>query len=225
MLVVALMGGTTSVSAAQNAQTRTTQQSKPGGPGPRPDDGSHAGGQVSAVSGSTITVAGRAGNSQDILTTADTTFQLDGAAVSLSDIKAGQFLMAEGTTDSAGAFTATAIHASTSQPQGGPGGHGPGDGSHAGGQVSAVSGSTITVAGRDGNSQDILTTADTTFQLDGAAADLSAIKAGQFIHADGATDSAGAFTATAIHASTSQPQGGPGGHGPDDGNGAPPVQP
>jgi hypothetical protein len=73
-----------------------------------------------------------------------------------------------------------------------------------------VSGTTITVTGRDGASQAILTTTSTTFTLDGSASSLSAITAGQFLRADGTTDSAGAFTATAVHASTTQPERGPG---------------
>ncbi|NNJ10866.1 hypothetical protein EKD04_011040 [Chloroflexales bacterium ZM16-3] len=67
LVAVSLMRGTTSVSAATN--TAQTQQNGPGdcGPGgPRQDDGTHAGGQVASLSGSTITVTGRDGTSQDI---------------------------------------------------------------------------------------------------------------------------------------------------------------
>jgi hypothetical protein len=126
LAAIALIGftaGSTRVSAAaQSAQASTTQQAGPGGPGK--NDGTHAGGQVASVSGSTITVTGRDSKSQAILTTSSTTFDLDGKTSSLSAIAAGQFIHADGTTDSAGAFTATAVHASTTQPQRGPGGPG-----------------------------------------------------------------------------------------------------
>jgi hypothetical protein len=124
ILMLGLMRGTTSV-AAQSAQTSTTQQNGPADCGPGKNDGTHAGGKVASVSGSTITVTDRDGKSQSILTTGNTTFELDGKTSSLSAITAGQFIHADGTTDSAGAFTATAVHASTTQPQGhGPGGPG-----------------------------------------------------------------------------------------------------
>ncbi len=94
--------------------------------------------------------------------------------------------------------------------------HGPGkqNGTHAGGQVASVSGTSLTVTTPDGTSQIIQTTASTAFNLDGSAATLGAIAAKQFIRAEGTTDSAGSFTATAVHASTTPPQGrpGPGGH-------------
>ncbi len=175
-----------------------------------PNDGSHAGGQVSGVSGTTITVTGRDGTSKTIATTNTTTFELDGSASSLSAIAAGQFIRAEGTSDANGVFTATAVYASTTQPAGRPGEARQADGSHAGGQVSGVSGTTITVTGRDGTSKTIATTNTTTFELDGSASSLSAIAAGQFIRAEGTSDANGVFTATAVYASTTQPAGRPG---------------
>ncbi|MEI7772243.1 MAG: DUF5666 domain-containing protein, partial [Chloroflexales bacterium] len=150
ILMFGLMRGTTSVSA-QAAQTSTAQQDcagRPGGPGK--NDGTRADGKVASVSDSTITVTGRDNASHAILTTSSTTYDLDGAASSLSAVVAGQFIHADGATDSAGVFTATAVHASTTQPQGhGPGGPGKNDGTRAGGKVASVSDSTITVTGRD----------------------------------------------------------------------------
>ncbi len=129
VLTFGVMQGTSNVLAAQNTQTSTVQQDCSGRPdGPGKNDGTRAGGQVASVSGSTITVTGRNSQSQAILTTDKTTYDLDGTASSLSAIAAGQFIHAEGTTDSAGAFTATAVHTSATPPQGrghgGRGGHG-----------------------------------------------------------------------------------------------------
>ncbi|MEI7646323.1 MAG: DUF5666 domain-containing protein, partial [Chloroflexales bacterium] len=155
--------------------------------------------------------------SQTILITSSTTYDLDGTTSSLSAIAAGQFIRAEGTTDSAGAFTASAVHASATQPQepGRPDGPGKNDGTRAGGQVASVSDSAITVTNRESQSQTILITSSTTYDLDGTTVTFDKIAAGQFIHAEGSTDSAGAFTASAVHASATPPQGrGPGGPPP-----------
>lgn len=81
------------------------------------------------------------------------------------------------------------------------------DSARAGGQVASVSGTTITLTGRNGTTKAIQTTASTTFTLDGAASSLSAIAAGQYLRATGTTDANGVFTATRVAASTTAPQG------------------
>ncbi len=211
-------GSPSIVTASPSAQTSTTQSTLPGGP--RQNDGTRAGGQIASVSGNTVTVKNRDGASQSIVTSDSTTVTLDGSASNVSALAAGQFIRATGTTDSAGAFTATSIEANTTPPQGGPGGPGgPGgsrqnDGTRAGGQVASVSGNTVTVKNRDGASQSIVASDSTTVTLDGSASNVSALAAGQFIRATGTTDSAGAFTATSIEGSTTQPQGRPGGPRP-----------
>lgn len=83
-----------------------------------------------------------------------------------------------------------------------------------GGAISSVSGSSIVVTTRDGGTATIATTSTTTFTLDGASSSLAAMKAGLFIHAEGAAASDGSFTATAIKASTTQPTPPQGGRGP-----------
>ncbi|MEI6779114.1 MAG: DUF5666 domain-containing protein, partial [Chloroflexales bacterium] len=194
VLTFGAMQGTANVLAAQNAQTSSIQQDCSGRPdGPGKNDGTRAGGQVASVSDTAITVTGRDSQSQSILITSSTTYDLDGKTSSLSAIAAGQFIRAEGTTDSAGAFTATAVHASTTPPQGPgrPDGPGKNDGTRAGGQVASVSATAITVTGRDSQSQTIQITGSTTYDLDGTTSSLSAIAAGQFIRAEGTTDSAG----------------------------------
>ena len=125
--IIGLSWGNTSVSAAQSVLTGISQQANqgrggPGGDKPGKPDGTHAGGVVASVSASTLTVTGRNGASQVIVTTSSTTFTLDGTAANLQAIAAGQFIRAEGTTDSAGTFTATAVQASTTAPTGQPGG-------------------------------------------------------------------------------------------------------
>jgi hypothetical protein len=183
--------------AAASAQTSVTQLATA-------RDGTHAGGVVASVSGTTITVTGRNGTTKAIQTTSSTTFTLDGTASSLGAIAAGQYLRAQGTTDSNGVFAATSVAVSSTAPQGRGDRQ---DGTRAGGVVASVNGSTITVTGRNGTTKAIQTTSSTTFTLDGAASSLSAIAAGQYLRAQGTTDSNGVFTATSVVASTTAPQG------------------
>ncbi len=124
VLTFGAMQGTANVLAAQNTQTSTIQQDCSGRPdGPGKNDGTRAGGQVASVSATAITVTNRESQSQTILITSSTTYDLDGTTVTFDKIAAGQFIHAEGSTDSAGAFTASAVHASATPPQGrGPGG-------------------------------------------------------------------------------------------------------
>jgi hypothetical protein len=77
------------------------------------------GGKVTAISGTTITVQVKDGTAK-IATTATTTFQLDGKAAKLSDIKVGLFVHAEGSKGADGTFTATRLLASTKAPAGPP---------------------------------------------------------------------------------------------------------
>ncbi|NTV65766.1 MAG: hypothetical protein HGA65_19840 [Oscillochloris sp.] len=151
--MVALAGcsasGTTTASSTTSNAVATDQTAQPNGAPPQgnqgapsqgdmgtppQDDGTRAGGQVESVSDTTIKITGRDDTTKEILTTSTTTFTLDGNAATLSDIAAGQFVMAEGTTDDSGVFTATSVTASASQPQGGPGGgNGGGNGGGPGG--------------------------------------------------------------------------------------------
>ncbi len=87
------------------------------------------GGTVTAVSGSTVTVDQPDGTSATIKVTADTAYRVSGTAgAALSDIKVGMALVAEGTTNSDGSLTATAVRAGDPGAMG-PGrhGHGPGN--------------------------------------------------------------------------------------------------
>jgi Domain of unknown function (DUF5666) len=89
----------------------------------------HVGGTVTAASGSTITVDQPDGTSATIKVTADTTYRVSGTAgAALSDIQVGMVLVAEGTHNSDGSLTATAVRAGNPGDMG-PGrhGHGPGD--------------------------------------------------------------------------------------------------
>ncbi len=174
--------------------------------GPPHGSGRGAGGQVTAIDGTTITVKNPQG-SATIATTSSTTFQLDGAASSLSAITVGMFVRAEGTKATDGTFTATRVDASSTAPKAGKPGQGH-TGNGAGGQVTAIDGTTITVKNPQGSAT-IATTSSTTFQLDGAASSLSAITVGMFVRAEGTKATDGTFTATRVDASSTAPKGRP----------------
>jgi hypothetical protein len=77
--------------------------------------GAGAGGQVRSVDGTTITVTTPQGTA-NIATTSSTTFEINGASGSLSDIAAGMFIRAEGTQAADGTFTATRVVANSTRP-------------------------------------------------------------------------------------------------------------
>lgn len=88
----------------------------------------HLGGQVTAIDGSTITVTQRDGTTGTIKVTGTTTYNVAGATAALADVKVGMFVMAEGTDNSDGSLTATAVRAGTGDHGFGGRGHGgPGD--------------------------------------------------------------------------------------------------
>jgi hypothetical protein len=95
-------------------------------------------------------------------------------------------------------------------PPGGPGGFD--DGTMTVGQVTAVDGSTLTLAGRDGSTTTVTTTSATT--VDGVAGDLSGLSTGALVFVQGSAAADGTWAATSI---TTTPAGG--GTGPGQGAG------
>jgi hypothetical protein len=81
------------------------------------------GGTVTAMSGSTITVEQRDGTSATVNVTGDTTYEVSGDSATLTDVEVGMFLVAEGTENSDGSLTATAVRAADPGSMPGPGGH------------------------------------------------------------------------------------------------------
>ncbi len=186
----------------------------------------HAGGQVTSMSGSTITVKNPQGT-VTIHTSASTTVQRADQSASLSDIAVGAQIHAEGTKNSDGSLNADAITIVLPR---------------AGGQIKSISGSTITVTNPHGSTtMTIKVTASTkyvtvTLGSNGptqASSSFSALKAGAFINAEGTKNSDGSLTAEVVTIMPNAPSGkvGPGGPmggpGGNDGdgphNGAPPA--
>jgi hypothetical protein len=68
-------------------------------------------GQVSAIDGDTITITQPGGTKATVHVSGSTTYQVDGKAGKLSDIKVGAFVVAEGTQRSDGSLDAVAVRA------------------------------------------------------------------------------------------------------------------
>jgi hypothetical protein len=88
----------------------------------------HAGGEVTAVSGNTITVERRDGATSTINVDGSTTYTVNGDSAALADVKVGMLLVAEGTENSDGSLDATTVKAGDRGELRGPGRGGPGFG-------------------------------------------------------------------------------------------------
>jgi hypothetical protein len=77
-------------------------------------------GEVTAIDGNTLTLTLRGGTTATVHVDADTTFRVNGAAGSLSDIKVGSIVVAEGTQRADGSLDAATVRIGTRD------GHGPG---------------------------------------------------------------------------------------------------
>jgi hypothetical protein len=146
-----------------------------------------AGGEVTAVSGSTITVAGRDGTKTVITVTGSTTYLFGKDAGTKADVAVGSRIAAEGTR-SGDTFTASRV---LIQP------------SVAGGVVTAKTSSTITVKGRDGKASTIHVDSKTTYHVFGKdAATLADIAVGDVVIASGSQRSDGSLDATQVGGGT-----------------------
>ena len=177
-------------------------------------------GQVKSVSGSAITIQDAQGT-HVIHTSGSTTVTRAGQAASLSDIATGAQIRAEGTKNSDGSLNATAINIVLPT---------------AGGQITSISGSTITVSNpRDTAVTTIHVTSSTRYVTvtmgsagpTQATASFSDLKAGSHIRAEGTLNSDGSLAAQVVYIMPNAPLGPggamgggfAGGHGPMHGPG------
>lgn len=170
---------------------------------------------ITAISGSSISLATADGWTRTITVDGGTTYSESGASISLSDLAVGDEIQFGQTRETDGSYTIDAIVVIPP---------------HAGGAVTAISGSTITVQRRDGSTATIKVTSTTTYNVNGTdGAALGDVEVGMLLVAEGTESSDGSLTATAVRAATPGsmpgPAGhgfrGPGGHGPWDDGGAP----
>lgn len=157
----------------------------------------HGGVTITAISGSSISLATGDGWTRTITVDSGTTYMKSRVAITLGDLQVGDQVGFRQTKETDGSYSIDAIVVIPP---------------HLGGQVTAVSGSTITVTQRDGTTGTITVTGDTTYKVAGAAATLADVKVGMFVMAEGTDNSDGSLTAAAIHAGKLGDRG-PGGHG------------
>lgn len=154
-------------------------------------------GAVTAVGSNTITVQDRNG-SHIINISSSTTIESAGQTISLSGVKVGDRVAAEGSLNSDGSLNAEAIHVSLPQ---------------AGGQITKISGNTITVKDPRGSTHTIVVSSATKFYSGATQTQLSALKTGEFIMAEGSQTSNGTLNAVEVRVAPAHPDGP---NGPDD---------
>jgi hypothetical protein len=166
--------------------------------GPGGDPATRAGGKVTAVGSTSITVQGRDGNTTVINVTADTKVERNGQAAALADFKVGDFVFAHGARNADSQFVADRVMGGDQPPRG----RGPGEGRFNGlsGELQSVdtAARTLTVKARDGSTQTIYTTDSTEFNRNRQAAALADFKAGDHVGASGARNADGHFIADRV---------------------------
>jgi hypothetical protein len=166
-----------------------------GGPGFRGPG--HGGITITAISGNDISLATGDGWTRTITVDSGTTYAKAGVAIALADLKVGDQEGFRQTKEADGSYTIDKIAVILP---------------HLGGLVTAIDGSTITVAQRDGTTGTIKVTGDTKYTVAGAAATLADVKVGMVLVAQGTENSDGSLTATVVRAGTFGDRG-PGGRG------------
>ena len=144
---------------------------------------SRAAGEVTAISGSTITVKKGNAAPQVVTVTSSTAYSLGKAKGSKSDVKVGSRITASGTV-SGSTFTALTVNVALD---------------HAAGDVTAKTSATITIKGRGGKTTVIHVSSSTTFKVKGKdAATIADIAVGDRLQADGVRRSDGSMDATSV---------------------------
>lgn len=170
------------------------------------DSANRVGGKISEIGSSTIKVKNREGVEQTINVTDKTVYNRNREDATLSSFKVDDFVMAFGSRDANGQFTAERIMGGD-QPPRGPGGPGVRF-RGVGGEVTAVDASagTISVKNREGETETIYTTAQTTYNRNRQSAALTDFKAGDHLRAEGARNDNGQFIASRILGGDQKPQ-------------------
>ena len=173
---------------------------------------------VSSVSGNTITAKRGDGTSVTVHTTSSTRYMRAGKTVDSSAVKAGMQIAVQGTRNSDGSIAASTINIVLPQ---------------AGGKITAISGTTITVSDGRGTHTIHVSSSTTYDQMTrgsngptSSSAAFSDLKVGTYIQAEGTQNSDGSLAAEAVHI-VPAPMANGNGHGPGWGprpNGTPNAQ-
>jgi uncharacterized protein DUF5666 len=140
---------------------------------------------ISAIDGSSLSLKTDDGWTRTITVGNTTTITKGGATIALGDLAVGDQIRFAQDKASDGTYTVTAIRVVLPA---------------IGGEVTAISGNTITVTGKDGTTGTIHVDADTTYEVGGTAAKaLSDITVGSFVIAEGTLRADGSLDADAVH--------------------------
>ncbi|MEX1170775.1 MAG: DUF5666 domain-containing protein [Chloroflexota bacterium] len=139
---------------------------------------------ISAINGSNLSLETADGWSRTITVASSTTLSKAGETITLADLAVGDRIGFSQERQTDGSYSIVAIRVVLPT---------------LGGEVTAVSGNTITVTGRDGTTGTIHVDGDTTYQVNGDAGALSDITVGSFVVAQGALRADGSLDADRVH--------------------------
>ena len=141
---------------------------------------------ITAISGNNISLKTEDGWTRTITVDSGTTYTRAGATIALGDLKVGDEISFRQTSAGNGTWTIDAVHVILPT---------------AGGEVTKISGSTITVSQRDGSTATITVNGQTKYSVNGTAgASLSDVKVGMVLVAEGTKNSDGSLTAAQVRA-------------------------
>jgi hypothetical protein len=141
---------------------------------------------VTAINGNSISLKTEDGWTRTITVDSGTTYTKSGDTIALGDLKVGDQIGFRQTLESDGSWSIDSIVVILPR---------------AGGEVSKIDGSTITLTQRDGSTATITVNGQTKYSVngnDGAA--LSDVKVGMFLVAEGTKNADGSLTATKVRA-------------------------
>jgi hypothetical protein len=175
-----------SASGDEDATNPSLHGGGPGFPGGR---GGHAFGmggiEITAISGSNISLETEDGWTRTITVDDGTTYARAGEDIDLGDLAVGDTIGFRQTLEDDGTWTIDAIVVVLP---------------HVGGEVTAIDGSTITLERRDGTTATVTVGADTSIRVNGEDAALSDIEVGMFLVAEGTETGDAALDAARIAA-------------------------
>jgi hypothetical protein len=157
-----------------------------------------AAGTVSSVADGSVTITQVGGSTRTLTLTGSTTYTQGGATVSKAALVVGVRISAQGTVDSSGSFTATAITITPSSVLG---------------TVASKTATSIAVTTTAGKTVTVNVSSTTKYNVRGVASPtLADVAVGYRVQAQGTLNADGSLTATAVSASPAdQPGFGPGG--------------
>jgi hypothetical protein len=167
---------------------------------------------ISTISGSSLSLKTADGWTRTIAVTDSTKIMKGGATIAVGDLAVGDKVRFAETRNADGTYSVSAINVILPTVVG---------------QVSAISGDTLTITQPGGTTATIHVGSGTTYQVDGKTGALSDVKVGAFVIAEGMQRADGSLDAAAIHSGFGggfgkfPGNGFPGDHGPRDPNASP----